>query len=97
MVSFFKWMKWFFEKTRIEINYIGNEIIIKGNQLNLIKFENYVVDLALSKNNEDYINIYNLTLTKTDLKIDNLIIEKKIINCYQKNIYSKKNNKININ
>ena len=77
MVSFFKWMKWFFEKTRIEINYIGNEIIIKGNQLNLIKFENYVVDLALSKNNEDHINIYDLTLTKTDLKIDNLIIEKK--------------------
>ena len=60
----------------ITITNDNNEIVITGNQLDLIELADYIVSVALSENKNDHLHLDDLTLVSKDSKIENLIIEK---------------------
>ena len=61
----------------LEVNYISNELNIKGSQSDLLELADYILSLALSDNNEDHIHLDDLTLISDDSDIKEIIIEKK--------------------
>ena len=60
----------------INISMINNELLIKGNKSDLLELANYIVDVALSDNNNDHIHLDKNTLMSNDSNINELIIEK---------------------
>ena len=63
-------------KEGLEINYISNEISIKGSQSDLLELADYILSLALSDNTKDHIHIDDLSLINNDSNIKEIIIEK---------------------
>ena len=66
----------------IENNYKGinistdkKELLIKGTQRDLIELADYILDIALSKDN-DHLHLDNLTIINNNSQIKELIIEK---------------------
>ena len=60
----------------LEVNYISNELNIKGSQSDLLELADYIISLALSDNNEEHIHLDDLTLISDDSEIKEIIIEK---------------------
>ena len=58
------------------ISYNNNELVLKGDKLDLIELSNYVRDVALKEEN-NHMHIDELTLIDKKSTIKNLIIEKK--------------------
>ena len=58
------------------LDYINNEIIIKGDKDSLIYLSDYIRNTALSKNSIDHIHLDDLTIINSDSKIKSIIIEK---------------------
>lgn len=53
-----------------------DELLIKGNKLDLLELSDYIKKVALSDNNQDHIHLDNLTIVNNNSNIKNLIIEK---------------------
>ena len=63
-------------KNGIKISLDNNELIIKGNKLDLMELANYINDLAKSDLIIDHIHLDELTLIDNNSSIKNIIIEK---------------------
>ena len=60
----------------LQINLDKNELLIKGDKVDLIELANYILNTALSEEKKDHIHLDELTLLDKNSKIHNLIIEK---------------------
>ena len=58
------------------INYENDEIVIKGNKIDLEELSDYIKKIALSNYNINHIHLDNLTIVNDNSNIKNLIIEK---------------------
>ena len=66
----------------IEVKFHDKEIIIKGNQSDLLELSNYIKKIADEKGN-NHIHLDELTLLSTNSNIKELIIEKEEENEYE--------------
>ena len=58
------------------ISYENDEIVIKGNKIDLEELSDYIKKIALSNYNINHIHLDNLTIVNDNSNIKNLIIEK---------------------
>ena len=54
----------------------NDELLIKGNKLDLLELSDYIKKVALSDNNQDHIHLDELTIVNNNSDIKKLIIEK---------------------
>ncbi len=64
------------ESNGIDLNLAGDELLIKGSKGDLLELANYIINIALSKNNNDHIHLDGSTIIDEDSSIKKIIIEK---------------------
>ncbi len=60
----------------IKLSLQNDELVIKGNESDLIELADYIVKIALSNQKQDHLHLDELTLIHHESTIKNLIIEK---------------------
>ena len=60
----------------ISLNINHGELLIKGSKIDLIELANYILNVAISKEENDHLHLDDMTLLNDSSMIKNLIIKK---------------------